>query len=114
MRPRTLLLLAAGGFAATYAVVVLVALVVSGAALLRQPAAYYAALMPIVYCGVCVATATGHLPARYLRRIAAPLHLAVLPCLWLSFLGLGVVLPILMLLWLRVYRLRLSSEDPGT
>ena len=111
MKWRTALIVMSLALAAAYAFVVLVALVTSGNALLRDPLAYYAALMPFVYFTFCLLTAAGRLPTRNLGLYGILMHLAVAPCLVFSFLGMGLLLPVLAMLWFRVYRWRVDTAD---
>lgn len=110
MKWRIPLAIAALIFAALYSIVILVALVTSGADLLRQPLAYYAAIMPVLYCAFCLLTVAGRIPTPWLRSVGVAVHLATLPCVVMSFLGMGLVLPLVAVLWYQVYRGQRAAE----
>ena len=76
-----------------------VAFVTSGRDLLRQPGAWYAAIVPPLYAGGVGAYALHGAKRRLSAAVAIALHLPVLPALVLSFLGLGLLLPIFTVLW---------------
>lgn len=111
MKWRTPLAITALIFAALYSVVILVAMITNGADLLRQPLAYYAAIMPLLYCAFCLLTAAERMPTRWLRMAGVVVHLATLPCVVMSFLGMGLVLPLVAVLWYQVYRWQRSTEE---
>jgi len=88
-----------------YGFIVLVALIMSGDELIRQPLAWYAGLAPLVYLAFCLTTAAGLVdPARVDRRLALAVHLAAAPLIFLSFMGVGLVLPVVAVLWYLMYR----------
>lgn len=95
---RVALAVATVGFALVYLFVMFVAFVTSGPPVFLQLGGLYAASVPLLYVGVAGAWA--------FRRIALPststlivLHIVAAPMLVFSFLGLGLLLPVLALLW---------------
>lgn len=114
MKWRTALVVTTLALATAYALVVLVALVTSGNELHQDPLAYYAGIMPFVYFTFCLLTAAERIPTRHLGVYGIVMHIAVAPCLIFSFLGLGMLLPLLAFLWFRVYRCRLEPGEGAT
>jgi hypothetical protein len=104
MKWRNTLLVAALLMGIGYAAVVLVALIVSGNELLTQPLAYYAAIMPFIYLAFCIATALGRIPTQAMPTYGLLMHIVAAPCVVFSFLGIGLLLPLLAFLWLQTYR----------
>lgn len=98
-RARALLKIAAATFAPVYLFVVAVAFATTGVPLQGPPTAWYAAVVPPLYAIVCALWAFGVLEGRAPRPAIWILHLLVLPALVYSFLGLGLILPLLAALW---------------
>jgi hypothetical protein len=99
-RRRATLRVASLTYGGIYLSVVLVALVTGGDALLSESTGWYAALAPLVYAATCALWSMG-VPRELSRLLVALLHLATLPALVVSFLGLGLLLPLLAILWWR-------------
>lgn len=96
---RAALVVICPAYIAIYLFVLFVATATSGPDLVRAPGAWYAALAPILYVTIAAAYAFGTVARRLPRAALMLLHLAVLPTLWWSFLGLGLVLPLIAVLW---------------
>jgi hypothetical protein len=109
MTPKTArILLGAVSFAllGLYGFVVFVAFVTSGSELLKMPWTWYAATVPPLYLTFCVFTALDRIPKRALKPLGLIAHLAAAPAIVVSFLGLGMLFPIVALLCLIVIRKR--------
>lgn len=102
MKPRlarVILGVLALGYLMVYAFVLFVAIATSGEQLIRSPGAWYAAVAPPLYVALAGAYAF-----RWLRRplplgMLFALHVAIIPALAFSFLGLGLLLPLFSTLW---------------
>jgi NhaP-type Na+/H+ or K+/H+ antiporter len=97
--------------AAVYGFVILVAMVTNGPELLRQPLTYYAIIMPFILFAFCLLTAAGRIPKRALRTSGMVIFSITLPCLVVSFLGIGLAFPVLAFLWYHVYRWQRSGGE---
>ena len=95
---RAALCLLSPAYIAIYLFVLFVATATSGNELVRAPGAWYAAIAPLAYVGVAGAHAYGFLK-RPPSGFVVALHVAAAPAMFLSFLGLGLVLPIVAGLW---------------
>jgi len=96
---RIALALGSTAFILVYVLVLFVAFATSGMALFGSPGAWYAAATPLVYAGVAGAYAYGAFRVTAPRAIIVAFHVAALPALAFSFLGLGLFLPVLTALW---------------
>lgn len=109
MKWRIALALTTIGIAAIYSLVILVAMITNGSELLQDPLTYYAVIMPFVLFTFCLLTAAGRIPTRALRGFGIVIFTMALPSLGVSFLGIGLLFPILAALWYQVYRWQMSS-----
>jgi hypothetical protein len=102
MKPRiarVVLVMLAAGYLAVYAFVLFVAMATSGDELIRSPGAWYAAIAAPLYVTVAGAYALGWLKRRLPFGVLVALHVAFVPALAFSFLGLGLLLPLFAALW---------------
>ena len=101
---RIALLFASCGFMSLYLFVTFVALVTSGNDLIQDPVFYYAVLVPSLYALFCALTAVDRIPVRMLKPLGIAVNLIALPALRFCLLGLGLLLPVIAILWYMVYR----------
>jgi hypothetical protein len=93
-RARAILLVLSLAFIPVYLFVLFVAFATSGDELVRQPGAWYAAIAPPAYVACLNVYALGLVKRRLSRAASVALHIAVAPAILLSFLGLGLLLPV--------------------
>ena len=96
---RTLLKLGTGAFIPVYVFVVCVAFVTTGRPMNGALAAAYACVVPPAYAAACALWAFGPWERRLSRPVVWALHIAALPALYVSLLGLGLLLPLFAALW---------------
>lgn len=96
--------LSAGAYIVIYLVVVSVALITSGTELFREPRMWYAFLAPVSYAAFCLLYAAGAIGPALSKNLVILVHAAVLPALIVSFMLLGLLLPVLALMWWRACR----------
>ena len=102
MKPRTaraILVMLAAAYLAVYAFVLFVAMATSGDELIRSPGAWFAAIAAPLYVIVAGAYALGWLRRQLPFGALVALHVAFLPAMVFSFLGLGLLLPLFSALW---------------
>lgn len=95
---RVALAVAVAGYALLYVFVLFVAFATSGPEVFQRPGAIYAAVAPLLYVSVAGAWAFRRMPLPSAPALLA-IHVAAAPTLLWSFLHLGVLLPVLALLW---------------
>jgi hypothetical protein len=95
---RTILKVAASLFLLIYLAVGAVAFVTSAVPFGGGASGWYAAVAPVAYAGICALWAFGAL-SRLSRPFLWILHLLAVPALVFSLLGLGLLLPLLAILW---------------
>ena len=100
---RIILGLFACAYLMAYLFVVGVACITNGNDLIREPWAWYAFLAPVIYAAFCALYACGIIGPRVSQNVLLAIHILVLPALALSFLMLGLLLPILAWLWWRLH-----------
>lgn len=113
MKPQTaraILGLLAPGYLAVYAFLLFVAMATSGDELIRSPGAWYAAIAAPLYVAVAGACALRWLKRALPLGALVALHLACIPALAFSFLGLGLLLPLFAVLWWFSSR---ESQEPA-
>jgi DMSO/TMAO reductase YedYZ heme-binding membrane subunit len=86
-------------FLLIYAFVLLVAFATSGHELVRQPGAWYAALAPLAYVGTAGAYAYGLVSRPMSTPAWVGLQVVLLPAVLFSFIGLGLMLPVVAACW---------------
>lgn len=102
MKPRiarVMLVMLAAGYLTVYAFVLFVATATSGDELIRSPGAWYAAIAAPLYVAVAGACGLGWVKRALPPGALVALHLACIPALAFSFLGLGLLLPLFAILW---------------
>ena len=100
---RILLALTSLGFFCVYTFTVWVALCTSGSDLVKDPVAYYVAIVPLLYFIFCFVSAVSKLSKKVMIFCGIVLHVALVPCLFSSFLHIVDYAPILVILWLIAY-----------
>jgi hypothetical protein len=105
---RVILGILALGYLMLYAFVLFVAIATTGDQLVRSPGAWYAALAPPLYVALAGAYAFRRITRPLPTAALIALHIAIIPALAVSFLGLGLLLPLFSLLWWLM-----SRESPG-
>lgn len=105
---RAALCLLSPAYMAVYLFVLFVATATSGNELVRAPGAWYAAIAPLAYVGIAGAHAYGFLKRSLPSGFVVALHVAAAPAVFLSFLGLGLLLPVVAGLWWLMARERAS------
>jgi hypothetical protein len=95
---RTVLKVGASVFLLIYLAVGAVAFATSAVPFGGGASGWYAAVAPVAYAGICALWAFGALN-RLSRPFIWGLHLLAAPALVFSLLGLGLLLPLLAVLW---------------
>ena len=105
---RVVLGVLSAGFLVVHGFVVFVAIAVSGDELLLMWDAYLAMGIPMVFPLYGLACAFGRVSGRNLKRSGILPGLSLVLALFYSFLGLGWLLPLLLLPWLWLCRVQVG------
>jgi hypothetical protein len=82
----------------------------SGISTFGFPRVAYGTMAPAAYLLFCLGTTLNWFPARWLRRLGVFAHLAAAPAVIISVMNIGFLLPLVAILWLRVYRASVNTH----
>ncbi len=89
---------------------ILYVIIESGISAFGFPVIAYGTIAPAAYLLFCLGTTLNWFPAHWLRRLGVFAHLAAAPAVIISVMNIGLLLPLVAILWLRVYRASVSTH----
>jgi hypothetical protein len=82
----------------------------SGISAFGFPRIAYGTIAPAAYLLCCLGTTLNWFPANWLKRLGVFAHLVAAPAVIISVMNIGLSLPLVAILWLRVYRTSVNTH----
>ena len=89
---------------------ILYVIIESGIGILGFPRIAYGTIAPAAYLLFCLGTVLNWFPTHWLGRLGVLAHLAAAPAVFISVMNVGLMLPLVAVLWFRVYRTSINAR----